>query len=135
MLVVACLAMGNIALAQRAVEGVVTDATTGEPLIGANVLVVGTSSGTVTDFDGTYTINVPEGYEMLEFSYTGYSSETVTLGPSDIVNVTLSPGELLEEVVVVGYGTQKAKEVTSAVASVKEEDFNKGNVNNPEQLL
>lgn len=135
LLVLIAMAMCNFAIAQRTITGTVTDAENGEPLIGANILVVGTSTGTVTDFDGTYSLNVPEDATELEFSYTGYSMQRVTIGDSDVVNVQLSAGELLEEVVVVGYGTQKAKEVTSAVASVKEEDFNKGNVNNPAQLL
>ncbi|MCB0635624.1 MAG: carboxypeptidase-like regulatory domain-containing protein, partial [Lewinella sp.] len=61
-------------LAQRTISGTVTDAETGETLIGANILVVGTSTGTITDFDGTYSLMVPEGATQLQFSYTGYSS-------------------------------------------------------------
>ncbi len=134
-LLLALLAFGNFALAQRTVTGTVTDAENGEPLIGANVLVVGTGTGTVTDFDGNYEVQVPEGNDMLEFSYTGYTSQQVAIAGRSEVDVTLSAGQELEEVVVVGYGTQKSKEVTSAITSVKEEDFNKGNVTNPAQLL
>ncbi len=127
--------MGHVVLAQRTITGTVTDEATGEPLIGANVLVVGTSTGTVTDFNGEYSLEVSEEATTLEFSYTGYSKKQVEIGASNIINATLAPGEVLDEVVVVGYGTQQAKEVTGSVTSVKEEDFNRGNVNDPAQLL
>ncbi len=135
LLFVVALAFSNFALAQRTITGTVTDAANGEPLIGANILVVGTSTGTITDFDGTYSLNVSEDAAELEFSYTGYASQRVPIGTSDVIDVQLSAGEVLEEVVVVGYGTQKQKEVTSAVTSVKAEDFNAGNVNDPATLI
>ncbi|MBX2926977.1 MAG: SusC/RagA family TonB-linked outer membrane protein [Saprospiraceae bacterium] len=135
LLLVAGLLLSNWAFAQRTISGTVTDAASKEPLIGANVLVVGTSSGTITDIDGTYSISVPAGATELEFSYTGYNSQKVTIGTSNSVDVSLSAGRLLDEVVVVGYGTQKSKEVTSSVTSVKAEDFNRGNVNDPAQLI
>jgi len=134
-LLLTLLAFGNFALAQRTVTGTVTDAESGEPLIGANILVVGTGTGTVTDFNGDYEIEVPEGNNTLEFSYTGYTSARVDITGQSEVDIQLGAGQELEEVVVVGYGTQRSKEVTSAITSVKEEDFNKGNVNNPAQLL
>ena len=119
----------------RTIKGVVTDAEYGETLIGANVLVVGSESvGTITDFDGFYTLVVREGFTQLQFSYTGYTSRIIDID-SDVIDVELMPGQQLEEIVVVGYGTQKAKEVTSAVTTIKAEDFNKGNVNDPAQLL
>lgn len=135
LLVVLILTMGSFAFAQRTITGKVTDSTTGEPLIGANILVIGTSTGTVTDIDGAYSLDVPEGATQLEFTYTGYGAERVALGSSNTIDVALTPGQALEEIVVVGYGTQKSKEVTSAISSVKEEEFNKGNVSNPAQLL
>lgn len=135
LLVVLALGLCNFALAQRAITGTVTDEATGEPLIGANILVVGTSTGTITDFDGSYTLNVPEGATQLEFSYTGYSSRRVAIGASNVVNVTLSAGELLEEIVVIGYGTVKKSDLTGSVTSVKAEDFNKGIVVAPDQLI
>ncbi|RMD68227.1 MAG: SusC/RagA family TonB-linked outer membrane protein [Bacteroidetes bacterium] len=134
-LLLLALSLGNFALAQRTVRGTVTDAETGEPLIGANVLVEGTSTGTITDLDGTFSLEVPEGATALEISYTGYQTARVGLGASNVYDVALQPGTALDEVVVVGYGTKKAKEVTSSVASVKAEDFNQGNVNDPTQLL
>ncbi len=135
LLVLAVLALSNFAYAQRTVTGTVTDAQTGETLIGANVLVVGTSSGTITDFDGNYSINVPAGSTTLEFSYTGYSSERVEIGNQSVINLSLSVGKLLDEVVVVGYGTVKKSDLTGSVGSVKEEDFNKGVFVAPDQLI
>jgi TonB-linked SusC/RagA family outer membrane protein len=134
-LVVLALLFGNALLAQTTITGTVTDAENGDPLIGANILVAGTSTGTVTDFDGTYSLDVPEGAKALEFSYTGYSAQTIDIAGQTRIDIALSPGQALEEVVVVGYGTQKAKEITSSVVSVKAEDFNQGNVNDPAQLL
>jgi TonB-dependent starch-binding outer membrane protein SusC len=135
LLVLAVLALSNFAYAQRTVTGTVTDAQTGETLIGANVLVIGTSSGTITDFDGNYSINVPAGSTTLEFSYTGYSTERVEIGNQSVINISLSVGKLLDEVVVVGYGTVKKSDLTGSVGSVKEEDFNKGVFVAPDQLI
>lgn len=135
LLVVLAAGMCQFAFAQRTITGKVTDEASKEPLIGANILVVGTSTGTVTDFDGTYSLKLPDGATELEFSYTGYTSKRVAIGSASVMDVALSAGEVLDEVVVVGYGTQKAKEVTSAVTSVKAEDFNAGNVNSPAQLI
>lgn len=129
------LGMTSLAVAQSTIKGTLTDADGGEPLIGANVLVVGTSSGTITDFDGTYSVSVPAGATQLEFSYTGYQSQTVDINGQTKIDLALSSGTLLDEVVVVGYGTATQKEVTSSVASVKAEDFNGGNVNDPTQLI
>ncbi len=122
-------------LAQRTVSGVVTDADNGEPLIGASVLAQGTTVGTVCDFDGSYTLEVPEEATVLVFSYTGYGTQEVTIGTQSVIDVGLSAGTELEQVVVTGYGTQKAKEVTGSIAHVGAEDFNRGNVNDPTQLL
>jgi TonB-linked SusC/RagA family outer membrane protein len=135
LLLVAGLLLGTWAMAQRTITGTVTDAANKEPLIGASVLVVGTSAGTITDIDGTYSLSVPAGATELEISYTGYTAQRVAIGSSNKIDVALSAGRLLDEVVVVGYGTQRSKEVTSSVTSVKAEDFNRGNVNDPTQLI
>jgi len=127
--------LSSFAFGQRTVTGTVTDGDSGEGLIGASVLVKGTGSGTITDFDGSYSVSVPDGATELVFSYTGYSAQTVVLGASNTVDVKMAQGTILDEVVVVGYGSLTNKEVTSAVTSVKEEDFNQGNVNNPAELL
>ena len=125
----------QFALAQITVTGTVTDADNGEPLIGANVLVRGTSIGTITDFDGTFELSVPEDANTLVVSYTGFTSLDVAIAGRTVVDVALTPGTELEEIVVTGYGTALRREVTSAITSVKEEDFNKGNVIDPAQLL
>lgn len=120
---------------QRQISGVVTDATSGEALIGVNILVSGTSSGTITDFDGAYSLTLPEGATQLEFSYTGYTSQVLTVGASDVLDVQLSPGAQLEEVVVIGYGTVKREDATGAIQSVSPKDFNKGAVTSAQQLV
>lgn len=94
---------------QRTITGTVTDAGNGEPLIGASVLVKGTLTGTVTDFDGTYQLNLPEGNGVLVFTYTGYSSEEVTIGASNVVDIALRQGLALDEVIVTAQGIQKEK--------------------------
>ncbi len=129
------LLFSNFVLAQRTVKGKVTDAETGEGLIGATVTVVGTTRGAVTDIDGNYSVEVPDGSTQLRFAYTGYAEEVVTLSSSNVVEVAMKPGTVLDEVVVVGYGTLKTREITGSVASVKAENFVKGNVNDPAQLL
>ncbi len=119
---------------QRAVTGTITDAGTGEPLIGANVVIKGTATGTVADFNGNYSIMANTG-DVLVITYTGYKSAEMTVGSENMYSMTLQPGELFDEVVVTGYGTQRAKEVTGAVSSVKQEDFNAGNVTSAAQLI
>jgi TonB-linked SusC/RagA family outer membrane protein len=111
--------------AQIAISGTVTDASTGEPLIGANILVVGANSGTITDFDGKYSLEVGANATKLQFSYTGYASQTIEIGSQSIIDIALSSGELLDEVVVIGYGSQSKVKLTSAVSVVDEETLKK----------
>jgi len=107
---------------QAQVSGVVVDQN-GEPMIGVSVAQPGTSVGTITDFDGRFTLNVTLGTE-LQFSYVGYKTET--LKSSADMNVRMSEDtEVIEEVVVVGYGTQRKSDLTGSVASVKADDMNK----------
>lgn len=101
---------------QITVTGTVTDAEN-NPLIGAAVVVVGTTDGVITDFDGKYTIKAAFG-QSLNFSYVGYREQTVKVDGRSVINVKLSEGELLDEVVVIGYGTVKKSHLTGAVASV-----------------
>ncbi|MDX1477970.1 MAG: SusC/RagA family TonB-linked outer membrane protein [Saprospiraceae bacterium] len=98
----------GLTMAQRTVSGQVVD-DTGEPLIGANVVVKGTTAGTVTDFDGNYTLQVPEDGTTLVFSYTGYSTQELEIGSSSVINVTMSEGVELGEVVVTGLGIKREK--------------------------
>lgn len=135
MLLTAIVLGPAILLGQRTITGNITDAESGEPLIGANILVVGTSSGTITDFDGNYSLEVPAGADKLMFSYTGYATMEVVIGASNILDAKLSPGELLEEVVVIGYGTVKKEDATGSVQTVNTKDFNKGAITGPQELL
>lgn len=93
-------------LAQRQITGTVSDQQTGEPLIGASILVEGTSTGTVTDIDGSFTIDLPEGSNQLVISYTGYESQTVTVGASNTIDISLAQGVVLEDIVVTAVGLE-----------------------------
>ena len=112
-----------MAYAQKTVTGTVKDAT-GEPMIGVSVLVDGTTIGGVTDFDGNFSIqNVPEK-SVLKFSYVGFKDQKVSVAGKNSVNVTMQEDAMgLDEVVVVGYGTMKKKDLTGAVASIKQDDI------------
>ena len=127
--------MSNFAMAQRAVKGKVTDAESGEGLIGASVSVVGTTRGTSTDVDGNFALEVPAGSTQLRIAYTGYTEMVVALGASNVVDVALKAGSVLDEVVVIGYGVAKKSDLTGSVASVSEKNFNKGLVTAPDQLI
>lgn len=117
------------------ISGVVSD-NNGETLIGVNILVKGTSIGTVTDVDGNYQLEAPDDATSLIFSYTGYESQEVEIAGRSLINVVLKTSTaLLDEVVIVGYGTQKAKDVTGSVVQVTEKDFLKGANTNALQLL
>ena len=119
---------------QRTVTGTVIDET-GEPLIGASVKVVGEPIGAATDIDGHYTLKIPVTAKQLVFSYVGYNNLTVDI-TSDVVDVTLRPNnEVLDEVVVIGYGTQKKNDLTGSVSAVGEKDFNQGVISSPEELI
>ncbi|MBC7867529.1 MAG: SusC/RagA family TonB-linked outer membrane protein [Gloeobacteraceae cyanobacterium ES-bin-316] len=118
------------------VSGTVTDATTGNILSGATVLVKGSRLSTVTDAAGNYSISIPGNNDVLIFSYVGYASREVAANGQTVINVALNPaGTELSQVVVMGYGSQNKRDITSAVKSVKSEDFNRGIINAPEQLL
>ena len=111
------------------------DKANGEPLIGANILESGTSNGTVTDFDGTFTLSVSQDATTLVVSYTGYGAQDVSIDGIDEVSILLEAGEILDEVVVVGYGSVKKSDLTGAVTAVSEEEFNKGVITSPEELI
>ncbi|GGZ14511.1 SusC/RagA family TonB-linked outer membrane protein [Echinicola pacifica] len=136
---VMCLALlaGHRIYAQApSVSGTVTDTDSGDPLPFVNVLIKGTTKGTTTDFDGKYTINANSSEDILVFSFIGYNPKSVVVGNQSIINVSLeSDTKQLDEVVVVGYGTQRKADLTGSVGSVDRDDFNVGQVTNPEQLI
>lgn len=120
------LLAGNVLMAQTLkVTGTVTDATDGAPVIGAAVKVLGTTTGSVTDFDGKYTINVASG-ATLEFSYIGMKTQTVRVGTQTVINVVLEQDAmLLEDVMVVAYQTVKKSSYTGSAATVKKDQIEK----------
>jgi len=128
--------MAHVLQAQEiTVTGKVTSATDGESLPGVSIVSKGTLKGTQTDFDGNFTITV-DGKATLVFSYIGFKTTEIPVANQTNINVALSNDvSQLDEVVLVGYGSLARKAVTSAVASVNTEDFNKGNINTPTQLL
>lgn len=135
-LAMALLFAAGILRAQHQVSGLVTDLADGSPLIGANILEKGTSNGTITDFDGAYSLEVSSPDAVLEFSYVGYTTEDVALGGRSKVDVSLRlESTLLDQVVVVGYGTQKKSDLTGAVGTVKAKDIERIPTANIEQAL
>lgn len=136
LLLVALFAIGCLQLmAQtRTIKGEVTDAQNGEALIGATVMVEGEKGGTVTDFDGNFSLQVSSSAKKIKVSYIGYIDKVLSI--SDNMKVKLeSDSKALADVVVIGYGTARKSDLTGSVATVKSKDFNKGLVSSPEQLI
>lgn len=132
----ALLVIGSLQLmAQtRTIKGEVTDAQNGEALIGATVMVEGEKGGTVTDFDGNFSLQVSSSAKKIKVSYIGYIDKVLSI--SDNMKVKLeSDSKALADVVVIGYGTARKSDLTGSVATVKSKDFNKGLVSSPEQLI
>ena len=120
----------------KTVKGTLVDATTKEPLVGGSVLIKGTTKGATADANGQYSINVSDDNAVLVFRFLGYDSQEIAVGSRATIDVSLKANaSSLEQVVVVGYGTQKKTDVTGSVKSVSSEAFNKGIINSPEQLL
>lgn len=128
----ALLLVSSFSFAQSKVSGTVKDAN-GEPLIGVSVMEVGTNNGAVTDVNGNYTLNVKPGAK-LKLSYIGFTPQTVKAGSNSQI-VLQEDNTALNEVVVVGYGTMRRKDVTSSITTVKAEDLNQGVFTDPGQML
>ena len=128
----ALLLVSTLTFAQSKVSGTVKDAN-GEPLIGVSVMEVGTNNGAVTDINGNYTLNVKPGAK-LKLSYIGFTPKTVKAGSNSQI-VLQEDNTALNEVVVVGYGTMRRKDVTSSITTVKAEDLNQGVFTDPGQML
>ena len=126
---------GMAANAQISITGIVLD-NTQEPLIGVSVLVKGTTIGVITDLDGRYKVDVPDVNSVLVFSYVGYASQEMRVGNQRQINVVMSDdAELLEEVVVIGFQTQKKINLTAAVSSVDSKTFENRPISNIGQAL
>jgi iron complex outermembrane receptor protein len=121
---------------EKTVTGKVTDSKDGSPLAGVSVIAKGTGTGTQTKADGTFSLAVPAGTNALEVSSVGYASQDVDITGKTTVDISLvTTGTNLNEIVVVGYGTARRKDLTGSVSSVQAKDFNKGVITAPDQLI
>ena len=125
----------RVSVSDKIVSGKVTDAASGKPLSGATVSVKGTNNSTTTNVDGFFSINVKDNSVTLVFTYVGYTSKEVPVGGNSTLDVALNIASAQLAEVVIGYGTQSKKDVTGSVKSLQPDDFNKGIINSPEQLL
>jgi TonB-linked SusC/RagA family outer membrane protein len=126
----------QFAFSQRTITGIITDDASGETLIGANVVAKGTTTGTITDFDGTFTLNVPEGIDAVIVSYTGYEEQEISIVGIERIDVALEVGSYLEEVVVTALGLTKSKErVSYAAQTIAVESLNRSRVGDVSQQL
>ena len=134
-LFVSALMLCSVSLFAQTVTGVVTDAANGEPVIGASVLVMGTTTGTITDFDGNFSINAAKD-AVLQISYMGYKTQEIPVAGQSVIRVQLAEdSELLDEVVVVGYGVVKKNDATGSVTAIKPDDMNKGLQTNAQDMI
>jgi TonB-linked SusC/RagA family outer membrane protein len=125
----------NVHAQNTIVRGTVMDEA-GETLPGVNVLLKGTTIGVTTDIEGQYSLNVPQGDGVLVFSFVGYSPYEIAIGNQSVINVNMAQDTRhLQEVVVIGYGTQNRETVTGSISTVKSEDFNPGVIADPMTLI
>ena len=118
----------------HSVSGVVVDENS-DPMIGVSVIVPGTNVGTTTDFDGSFTLTVPASAKQIKFAYVGYVEKVVSISNSEITVEMQPNSQVIDEVVVIGYGVQKKDDLTGSVAAIGEKDFNQGLISSPEQLV
>ena len=130
------LLLGNLAMAQQSVfSGKVTDSSSGEALPGVSIVVKGTTNGTISNFDGNFTLSVNRG-DVIQFSFIGYETQEIAAQGQQALRVALVVDtEQLDEVVVIGYGSVKKSDATGAVSTVSSKDFNKGGITSPQDLL
>lgn len=123
-LILMCLCALACANAQTTITGRVIDGAANESAIGASVLVVGTTVGTITDYDGNFTIEVPEGKFILQVSMVGYKTQVINIRGKERIDVTLMEDtQVMDEVVVVGYGTMKKRDLSGSISQIKSEDI------------
>ncbi|MFY0599005.1 MAG: TonB-dependent receptor [Cyclobacteriaceae bacterium] len=132
-MIVLLLLSVSASFAQQSISGTVSGG--GETLIGATVLIKGTSSGTVTDFDGKFVLDVPADATTLVFSFVGFTTQEIDINNRSVIDVTLQISQELDEVVVVGYGVQKKSDLTGAVSSLKAKDIASVVSGNPTNVL
>lgn len=120
---------------ERSVSGKINDENN-QPMVGVTILVAETTIGTTTNINGEFTLMVPEGRNELQISFIGYEKITLQIPANNVVTLQLKPGSQdLDEIVVIGYGTQRKGDLTGSIASVSTKNFNKGVINSPEQLI
>lgn len=130
------ICVGLVFAQEKEVTGTVTEVATGQPLPGVNITVQGTMTGTTTDIDGNYEITVPGPDAVLVFSFVGYRQQEVQVGDQTTIDVQLEEAvEALDEVVVVGYGTQRRGEITGSVSSVDVDEAAVGQVASPQEMI
>lgn len=135
LLLLALLFSVNTMAQELTLHGRVTDAANGDPLPGVSILIQGTATGTTTNVDGDYTLNVRKG-DILVFSFIGYKSQTVTITDQTTLNIALAEDlQQLQEVVVIGYGQVRKNDATGSVVSINANDFNPGVMSSPQDLL
>jgi iron complex outermembrane receptor protein len=127
----------NMSYAQvKTITGKITDSANGEPLPGATIAVKGTTIGTIANFDGEFSLVIPDDAQVLLFSFVGMKNQEIEIVGQTIFNVALEESLIgLEEVVVIGYGQVKKEDATGSVTAVSSEDFNKGNITSAQDLL
>jgi TonB-linked SusC/RagA family outer membrane protein len=128
------LFLSVMGFAQSTISGTISS-TSGEPLVGASVVLKGTSTGAVTDIDGKYQLSIPKGAETLVISYVGYEPKEVAIGGRSVIDLSLAEGSSLNEVVVVGYGTQKKSQTTGAISSLNARQLTEMPITNVAQAL
>ena len=134
-LILLCLCLPVSAMAQNQISGKVSDEATGEPLIGVTVQVKETGKGTITDVNGNYTLNVSPD-EKLTFSFIGYIPQEISIGKKNIINVKmLTDTQALDEVVVIGYGSQSKRDITGAIGSINNSTLERQNTQTAAQAL
>ena len=131
-----CCAFTNGYSQDTTVTGKITDATTGEPLLGVNVIVKGTAKGVSSDMNGEYTIKDISSKSILVFSYLGFTDQEISVGNKKMINVVLQPSiDELDELVIVGYGTKKKRNLTGSIVSVGSDAIDKSNLQDPISIL
>lgn len=136
LILIVSLLLTNLAMAQQSVlTGKVTDSSSGDALPGVSIVVKGTTNGTISKFDGTFSLTVNRG-DIVQFSFVGYKTQEVAMaGQREIAVVLEVDNAELDEVVVIGYGQVKKGDATGAVSTVSSKDFNKGGITSPQDLL
>ena len=124
------------AFAQRSVTGTITEAATGDPLTGVTVQIKGTTMGVISGNDGTYSVTIPQGRDTIVFSYIGFLTTEVPVSDRTVIDLALVPAIAdLEEVIVVGYGTQKKVSITNAVSNITSDELAERTATNMNQAL